>query len=268
MSARVDLYDSAYANYASEVYRGVRMETYGEDFGQTSWATTEESREIPHRLDLKPDSSVLELGCGSGGYALYVAETVGCRIVGLDINEPGVQNANQLAAARGLAERVRFEQCDASEGLPFEDGTFDAVFSNDVLCHLAGRSKVLGEMFRIVKPGGRMLFSDALVVGGMLSYEDIATRSSIGFYVYSPPGENERLIARAGFRRISVTDTTDSAAQISKQWYDAREKRTKELIAVEGNTNFEGLQRFLSCVHSLTTERRLLRYLYSASKPR
>ncbi len=267
MSARVDLYDSAYANYASEVYREVRMQTYGEDFGQTSWATTEESREIPHRLVLKPDSSVLELGCGSGGYALYVAETVGCRVVGLDINEPGVQNANQLAAARGLGEKVHFERCDASKVLPFEDETFDAVFSNDVLCHLAGRPRVLGEMFRILKAGGRMLFSDALVVGGMLSHEEIATRSSIGFYVYSPPGENERLIARAGFRRISVTDTTDSAAQIAKQWYDAREKMTKELIAVEGNSNFEGLQRFLSCVHSLTTERRLLRYLYSANKP-
>jgi ubiquinone/menaquinone biosynthesis C-methylase UbiE len=119
--------------------------------------------------------------------------------VGLDINAPGVQNANQLAAARGLAERVHFERCDASKTLPFGDETFDAVFSNDVLCHVAGRAKVLGEMFRIVKPGGRMLFSDALVVGGMLSHEEIATRSSIGFYAYSPPGENERLIARADF---------------------------------------------------------------------
>jgi ubiquinone/menaquinone biosynthesis C-methylase UbiE len=268
MPSRVDLYDSAYANYASEVYREVRIETYGEDFGQTSWATTEESREIPHRLALKSDSSVLELGCGSGGYALYVAEAVGCRVVGLDINVPGVQNANQLAAERGLAEQVHFEQCDVSKSLPFKDGTFDAVFSNDVLCHLAGRPTVLGEMFRILKPGGRMLFSDALVVGGMLSHEEIATRSSIGFYVYSPPGENERLIESAGFRRISVTDTTDSAARIAKEWHGAREKRNKELIAVEGESNFDGLQRFLSCVHSLTTERRLLRHLYSADKPR
>jgi hypothetical protein len=62
--------------------------------------------------------------------------------------------------------------------------------------------------------------------------------------VYSPPGENERLIARAGFRRISVTDTTDSAAQIAKQWYDAREKKKKELIAVEGNSNFGGRNGF------------------------
>jgi len=54
-----------------------------------------------------------------------------------------------------------------------------------------------------------MLFSDALVVGGMLSHEESATRSPIGFYVYSPPGENERLIARAGFWQIRVTNTTD-----------------------------------------------------------
>ena len=149
MSARVDLYDSAYANYGSEIYRQVRVETYGEDFGQTSWVTTEESREIPQLLDLKPDSSALEVGCGSGGYALYLAERVGCRLVGLDVNAPGVHNANQLAAARGLAARVHFEQCDASKNLPFDDNTFDAVFSNDVLCHLPRRPTVLCEVSRM-----------------------------------------------------------------------------------------------------------------------
>jgi hypothetical protein len=122
-------------------------------------------------------------------------------------------------------------------------------------------------MFRALKPGGRMLFSDALVIGGMISHEELATRSSIGFYVYSPPGENERLIERAGFQQICVTDTTESAARIAKRWHDAREKRKEALCAVEGNANFEGLQKFLLCVHSFTTERRLLRYLYCAMKP-
>ena len=266
MSQKVDLYDTAYGNYQSQTYQQVRIETYGEDLGQTSWVTTEESGEIPRLLDLRLNSSVLELGCGSGGYALHLAEKVGCRLVGLDINAPGVRNANQLALARGLASQARFEQCDVSETLPFDDSTFDAVFSNDVLCHIPGRPKVLGEMFRILKPGGRMLFSDALVVGGMLSHEEIATRSSIGFYVYSPPGENERLMERAGLRQIRATDTTESAARIAKQWHQARERRKQELVAMEGDVNFEGLQRFLSCVHILTSEKRLLRYLYFASK--
>jgi SAM-dependent methyltransferase len=191
---------------------------------------------------------------------------VGCQIVGVDINVAGVKNSNQLAAAAGLAPRVRFEQCDASKSLAFADGTFDAVFSNDVLCHIPARLNLLCEIFRVLKPSGRVLFSDALVVGGLVSNEEIAARSSIGLYVYSPPGENERLMEQAGFRSIRVTDTTQSAAQIANKWHQGREKRKTELIAIESAANFEGLQRFLLCVHRLTAERRLLRFLYVAEK--
>jgi SAM-dependent methyltransferase len=261
-----DLYNNAYGNYASDPYRQVRIETYGEDFGQTSWVTTEESLEIPRLLDLSAGSFVLEVGCGSGGYALHLAERVVCQIVGVDVNEPGVRSAKELAQTKGLGSRARFEQCDVSKNLPFDDEAFDAVFSNDVLCHVAGRLALLAEIFRVLKPSGRMLFSDALVIGGMISAEEIAIRSSIGFYFYSPPGENERLLEEAGFSQVGTTDTTESAARISKKWHDAREKRKEELVTAEGSANFEGLQRFLSCVHTLTSERRLLRYLYFARK--
>jgi ubiquinone/menaquinone biosynthesis C-methylase UbiE len=261
-----DLYNNAYGNYASDPYRHVRIETYGQDFGQTSWVTTEESLEIPQLLALSPDSSVLEMGCGSGGYALHLAEKLGCQIVGVDVNEPGIRNARELAQSRALGSRARFEQCDVSRNLPFDDETFDAGFSNDVLCHVPGRLDALVEMYRVLKPSGRMLFSDALVIGGLISAEEIATRSSIGFYFYSPPGENERLLKQAGFSHVVTTDTTENAARISKKWHDARQKRKEELVTAEGSANFEGLQRFLSCVHTLNRERRLLRYLYFARK--
>lgn len=266
MSEKVDLYDSAYENYESDTYREIRTETYGEDFGQTSWVTTDESKEIPRLLALNADSSVLEIGCGSGGYALHLAEETGCRILGLDINVAGVRNANRLALARNLASRARFEDQDLSKVLPLNDSAFDAVFSNDVLCHLPDRAAVLREMFRMTKPEGRMLFSDGLVIGGMVSYEEMTIRSSLGFYVYSPPGENERLIQEAGFRLVRVVDTTQHAAFIAKRWHEARDKRRAQLVAVEREQTFEGLQRFLSCVFKLCSERRLLRYLYVADK--
>lgn len=261
-----DLYNNAYGNSASDPYRDVRIETYGQDFGQTSWVTAEESLKIPQLLNLGPKSCVLEIGCGSGGYALHLAETLGCQIVGLDINELGIRGAKELARTRALDSRVRFEQCDVSKKLPFDDDTFDAAFSNDVLCHVPGRLDLLVEIFRVLKPSGRILFSDALVIGGMISAEEIATRSSIGFYFFSPPLENERLLKQAGFPQVHTADTTENAAQISKKWHNAREKRKEKLVAVEGSPTFDGLQRFLSCVHTLNSERRLLRHLYSGVK--
>src|SRR5579863_1825673 len=267
MASPVNLYGHAYGKYELDAYREVRLETYGDDLGQTSWVSAEESKQIPIWLNLVPSSAVLEIGSGSGRYALRVAESVGCPTTGLDINPSGIRNANQLAQSQKLDRLAQFEQRDVAQGLPFTDESFDAVFSNDVLCHIPDRPKMLSELFRVLKPGGRLLFSDALVIGGILSHEEIATRSSIGYYAFSPPGENERLIKQAGFRILRVTDSSQSAAGIANRWHDAREKRRERLVAAEGETNFDGLQRFLACVQLLTSEGRLLRFIYLAEKP-
>ena len=166
-----------------------------------------------------------------------------------------------------MSAHVRFEICDASKTLPFGDSTFDAVFSNDTLCHVPGRAAVLRELFRVLKPGGRILFSDALIIGGTISQIEIATRSSIGYYVFSPPGENERILQQTGFQIVSVTDTSAEAAAIAKRWHEAREKREEALRSIEGAETFAGIQLFLNCVHELTGEKRLQRRLYVAEKP-
>src|SRR5579863_6931379 len=164
MASPVNLYDHAYDNYAQNVYREVRIATYGEDLGQTSWVSAEESQQIPAWLNLAAGSSVLEIGSGSGRYALRIAESVGCGITGLDVNGSGISNSNQLARSQGLAARARFEQCDVAQGLSFPDNSFDAAFSNDVLCHVPDRPKIFSDLHRVLRPGARLLFSDALVI--------------------------------------------------------------------------------------------------------
>ena len=262
----IDLYNSAYGHYEAAVYREIRLATYGQDFGQTSWVTTEESNEIPRLLSLKPDSNLLEIGCGSGRYALHLANSIGCRFLGVDVNEFAIANANRLAK-ESPATRARFEVCDVSQPLPFADSVFSAIFSNDVICHIPQRPSLFRELHRVLRPGGKLLFSDALVIGGTISHDEIAARSSIGYYLFSPLGENERLLVKAGLSVLASRDTTANAAAISSRWHAARDKHREKLIALEGETNFEGLQRFLFCVHQLTSERRLLRFLYLAQKP-
>jgi ubiquinone/menaquinone biosynthesis C-methylase UbiE len=72
--------------------------------------------------------------------------------------------------------------------LPFAGDSFDALISNDAMCHIPNRARVLRAWFRVWKPGGRMLFTDAMVITGLISKEEIATRSRIGDYCFYPPG--------------------------------------------------------------------------------
>jgi hypothetical protein len=100
-----------------------------------------------------------------------------------------------------------------------------------------------------------------------VSHEELATRSSIGYYLFVPPGTNERMLQEAGFAVTAVEDVTANAADVASRWHDARARHRDALVSREGESNFEGLQRFLRCVHTLSEEHRLSRYAYLAEKP-
>src|SRR6476661_4587016 len=267
MAGSVNLYDNVYADFGSDAERAVRVETYGEDLGQSSWLTAREWLEFADLLAIGPGSEVLEVGSGSGGPAVYIAAERGCRLTGVDINEHGVRNAGALARARGVDHRVRFEAVDAGRPLPFADASFDAVISNDAMCHIADRPAALRDWHRVLRPGGRALFTDAMVITGPVSQEELAARSSIGFYLFVPPGANEAMLREAGFTVRAVQDVTANAADVASRWMEARARQREALVAREGETNFEGLQRFLRCVSTLSVERRLSRFAYLAEKP-
>jgi SAM-dependent methyltransferase len=266
-SQKVDLYDNVYGDFASRAETEVRRAAFGEDIGQSSWLTAQDWLRFADEAEVQASSRVLEVGSGSGGPAVYLAEKRGCHVTGVDINENGVANASRLAAARDVSDRTMFRAIDASEPLPFPDASFDAVLSNDAMCHIPHRLEVLRDWRRVLRPRGRMLFTDALIITGQVSHDEIATRSSIGPYFFVPPGENERLIRDAGLKLIASHDETAAAETIARNWHAAREQHREELVTREGATNFEGLQRFLACVHTLSAERRLSRLCYVAEKP-
>ena len=111
-----------------------------------------------------------------------------------------------------------------------------------------------------------MLFTDAMVVTGLLSNQEIATRSMIGTYFFLPIGENERLIQDAGFKLLRNDDLTSACTIIASRWHHARAKRAREVSRLEGVRNFRALQNFLWCVRTLTREGRLSRFSYLGLK--
>jgi 2-polyprenyl-6-hydroxyphenyl methylase/3-demethylubiquinone-9 3-methyltransferase len=113
--------------------------------------------EIQHVLSrLKPQDSVLELGCGYGRVTRRLAEKAG-RVVGVDVSAESVAAARQLA---GPDSRCEFHCMDALD-LGFEDASFDAVvcIQNGICAFRVDEAALVAEALRVTRPGGRVLFS-------------------------------------------------------------------------------------------------------------
>jgi SAM-dependent methyltransferase len=109
------------------------------------------------------------------------------------------------------------------------------------------RRQVLADWARLLTPGGRLLFTDPLTVTGMLGSDEIATRTSFGYGLFVPLGENERLLAEVGLSVVTVEDTTESTAAVARRRYDARAQHETTLRQAEGDETFEGSPAFLRC---------------------
>ena len=265
MANSVDLYNSTYGNFQERVLAEIRQETYGEDIGQNSWITTAEYDTFYGWLNVSAGDHILEVASGSGGPALYLAKKFRCRIMGLDINEEGIKTANQAARNANIAN-VHFQYADVNQRLPFDDEAFDAVMCVDSMNHFRDRLGYLKEWQRVLRPGKRALFADPVVITGPVSNEELAARSNIGIFLFVPLEVTTSLIKAAGFKLIRCEDVTGNIELTSRRWHASRQKHRDELIKIEGEERFEGLQKFFSTVHKLTSERRLSRFVFVAEK--
>ena len=98
-------------------------------------------------------SYVLDVGCGVGATACWLARRYGCRVMGVDILPRMVERSQERARREKVADRVEFKVADAQD-LPFEDNLFDAVLTESVTAFPADKQKAVNEYTRVAKPGG------------------------------------------------------------------------------------------------------------------
>jgi SAM-dependent methyltransferase len=265
--AEVDFYGAQYGHFGSDVYAEIRREAFGEDIGQNGWTTADEQNDFITWLAVGPGDRVLDVACGAGGPARRLARLTGCNVLGIDIHEEGLARGRELAAEEGLVDRVAFERIDAGGPLPLPDASFAAVVCIDAINHLPDRPAVLAEWARILRPGGRLLFTDPITVTGPLSNAEIAIRASIGFFLFVPTGYDEAVIRNSGLQIEAGEDRTANMALVPERWHAARAAREEVLRRIEGDETFAGQQTFLEVCARLARERRLSRFAFVATKP-
>jgi SAM-dependent methyltransferase len=259
-------YDANYGNFQTELYAQIRREAFGEDIGQNSWLTSDEHNKFLEWLDLASGKILLDVGCGAGGPALRIAAISGCSVVGVDVHEHAVATAVSLAAQRGFAERTKFHVANASGPLQFSDASFDAITCIDAINHLPDRPRVIADWTRVLKPSGRLLFTDPVTVTGALTNAEIEVRSLGGLYVFVPHGYDERIIAQSGLRLLACEDVTANMAKVAMARRSARALRSAALREIEGESEYENQQEFLAVAARVASEGRLSRFLYVSEK--
>lgn len=153
---------------------------------------------------------ILDVGCGVGGPARYLAETYSCRVTGVDLTAEYVEVATMLSARTGMSDATEFRQANALD-LPFDDGTFDMAWCQNVSMNIEDMDRFYGEVFRVLKPGARFVSADVTAGDGRIPDYPLpwAREPSISFV--SSQDELKAALKKAGFETLDWKDTTADA---------------------------------------------------------
>lgn len=119
----------------------------------------ESTVELANLVNIKPSDLVLDVGCGLGGTARFLAEQYGCQVTGIDLTEEYVKVGKRLTKFVGLDRKVELRKANALQ-LPLDNDTFDIVWTEHAQMNIADKATFYSEIARVLKPGGHLLFHD------------------------------------------------------------------------------------------------------------
>ncbi len=169
------------------------------------------TRELIRLADFSSDMHILDVGCGVGGSTRRLSHVTGCCVTGVDLSDEYISVAERLTQLLKLEERVRFHAASALE-LPFDDNSFDGAWSIQMNMNVADKLGWLQELYRVIKPGGRLVLYEVCGNKNTPPYFPVpwAQDSSMSFLV--TPEAFRDIIQSAGFD-IEVWNDKTALAQ-------------------------------------------------------
>lgn len=196
-----------------------------------------------------PGARVLDVGCGLGGTARYLASTYDCHVTGIDLTQVYCDVAALLSARMGH-ERTRFEKADACR-LPFHDDSFDVVVTEHAQMNIDEKETFYAEIGRVVSRGGRFAFHDIFLGPEAEPLYPVPWAQSPEMSFLATPEQAKNAIRAAGLDLTSWRDCT----AMSVGWFEAALRRMQEqgppvvglhlLMGATAKNKFENLVRNL-----------------------
>jgi len=191
---------------------------------------------------VRTEDVVLDVCSGMGGPARYLAWKIGCDVTGLDLTASRVEGAAELTRVVGLSGSVRFVHGNALD-MPFQDASFTLAIAQESFAHIPDKPRLLAECARVLRPGGRLVFSDILHTGN-LSIRD-AQRLSEGMAfseIETPDGYVEQLSSR-GMTVVRLLDLTEEWTRILVERHAMYRSLEPHTVARLGREHFERYDR-------------------------
>jgi len=182
-------------------------------FDQFHSRGSQATSELAALLSPQAGQTLLDLGCGIGGPARWLASERGCKVIGLDLTEVYCRTARDLSARVRLAQQTRFV-CANALHLPFPDASFELVWTQHAAMNIADKARLYREVARVLKPGGRFGLYDVMAGPGGTPHFPVPWAGSAKWsHLMAPAGVREAILA-TGLKERHWRDLTEE----SKVW--------------------------------------------------
>lgn len=171
------------------------------------------------KLEVDVTDTVLDIGTGRGGFPTHVAAEYGAEVHGIDIDPGHVSEAEANARERGVSDATEFGVGDYHD-IPYPDGTFDAVSGIETVCHSERKERVLEEIRRVLKPGGRLMISDGFVGRALTEPEAEKLRTVLDGWAVPDIARIDEFrdtLEDLGFANVTFDDHYDQIAPSSRR---------------------------------------------------
>jgi cyclopropane fatty-acyl-phospholipid synthase-like methyltransferase len=224
-----------------ELHYGV-FEQGDEELAAATGRLTELMRQA---AQIQPGDEVLDVGCGTGAPACRLARETGARVTGITTSSEGVAAARELANAQRLSDRVAFEVRDGIDN-GFPGASFDRVWVLESSHLMRERDRLVAEVARVLRPGGRMTLCDIVLRRPMDFIEVRRLREPLALLraVYGdarmePLAEYRRLAEQSGLSVEREDDLTAATRPTFSRWRENAGRNRDAVVALLGSDYLE-----------------------------